>query len=191
MIRVKHRANSIQDLAQISSEHGVEIDIRANTTDLYISHDPFTPGCLLSDYLAAYKHELLILNIKEDGLEEAVMDLLSEFDIRQYFFLDQPFPSLRRNLLLDRSCAARVSEYELLPVGLKPISWIWLDSFNGNWDHLIPTIEFAEKNSIKTCLVSPELQGRQSKREIGDLKALLNDYDKQITAVCTKLIEEW
>ncbi len=191
MIKVKHRANSLQDLSQVSREHGVEVDIRASSTDLYIAHDPFSSGCLLRDYLAAYENELLILNVKEDGLEDAVVDLLTEFNVRQYFFLDQPFPSLLRNTILNRSCAVRVSEYERLPVGMQPISWIWLDSFTGNWAHLIQTIEYAEENSIKTCLVSPELQGREAEKEISELKALLEKHNKQITAVCTKLIENW
>jgi len=191
MIKIKHRVNSLIELSQTNIMHGVEIDIRANTTDLYISHDPFLPGCLLADYLADYKHRFLILNVKEDGLEDRVIHLLNEHKIQEYFFLDQPFPTFRKNQKLERSCAVRVSEYERLPIGLEALSWIWIDSFTGNWDHLVETMEFANLHSIKTCIVSPELQGREGAREILEIQRVLAKCKKNIDAVCTKFPEAW
>ena len=191
MIKIKHRVNSLDDLSQTNIMHGVEIDIRANTADLYISHDPFLPGCLLSEYLEVYKHRFLILNVKEDGLEDRIIQLLNKHKIEEYFFLDQPFPTLRKNQILERSCAVRVSEYERLPIGFQIPSWIWIDSFTGNWDHLVETMEFANLHSIKTCIVSPELQGRDDSSEILEIQRLLSKCGKSNDAVCTKLLEAW
>ena len=67
--------------------------------------------------------------------------------------------------------------------------WIWLDSFKNfnlgdiRWD------EFRQLN-FKICLVSPELQGRESS-EIILIKNFLKHNKILIDAVCTKTPELW
>lgn len=191
MLKIKHRINSTSDLILVDSAYGVEVDLRANSSEIYLSHEPFTPGELLRDFLLQYTHKFIILNVKEDGLEDKVVEILSTFGIKDYFFLDQPFPSLRKNNLIGRNCAIRVSEYEEIP-SLVPVSeWVWIDSFTGNWEHLQATLEFAADNKIRTCLVSPELQSRRNLSEINQIKERLEKLNLNVDAVCTKNPEVW
>ena len=60
-----HRVNKIKDLKKISSNFGVEIDIRANGSNLILNHEPFKPGDKLKSYLENYKHKTLVLNLKD------------------------------------------------------------------------------------------------------------------------------
>ncbi len=191
MLRISHRVNSVDKLLKVNSEYGIEVDIRANAGDIYLSHDPFIPGELLSDLLEKYSHKLIVLNVKEDGLEDRTIELLNQYNITEYFFLDQPFPTLRRNSLVGRNCAVRVSENELMPKGLESMTWIWIDSFSGDWNHLAETAKFAQEKSLKTCLVSPELQGREYKSEIDEINSLLKNQGIMVDAVCTKFPEDW
>lgn len=191
MLKISHRVNSVSQLATVDYSCGIEVDIRANSQDIYLAHDPFTDGELLSDLLENYAHQLIILNVKEDGLEERTIELLDEYSIKEYFFLDQPFPTLRKNSRIGRNCAVRVSENEPIPNQVENLSWIWIDSFTGDWSHLAETAQFARNMSLKTCLVSPELQGREYKAEIIEIKELLQKEGLMADAVCTKFPEEW
>lgn len=191
MLKIKHRVNSVSEMLLTDPSLGIEVDLRANNSEIYLSHDPFVPGELFKDLLSEFNHQFIILNVKEDGLEENVVKMLNSFGIEDYFFLDQPFPSLRKSILRGQSCAVRVSEFEpILTLETKP-NWIWIDSFTGNWNHLPTTIEFALENSIKTCLVSPELQGRKLKGETDEIQRILAKFDLSIDAVCTKEPEAW
>ena len=192
MILIKHRVNSINDLIGTEKIYGVEIDVRTFNNKLILSHDPFQNGCFLVDWLENFKHKFLIINVKEDGLEGEILDLLDRFKIRNFFFLDQPFPTIinlvKNNLFIS---ALRISEFENVNLYAfkDKLEWIWLDSFNNfnlediHWD------EFRRLN-FKICLVSPELQGRESS-EIILIKDFLMLNKILIDAVCTKKPELW
>jgi hypothetical protein len=191
MLKISHRVNSVAQLESVDCSNGIEVDIRASHDDIYLAHDPFIRGELLSDLLEKYAHKLIILNVKEDGLEDRAIELLGKYNVSEYFFLDQPFPTLQKNSRMGRNCAVRVSENEPLPYRLDSMSWIWIDSFTGNWNHLVETLDFARKTSLKTCLVSPELQGRENMAEINEIKELIQKAGLMADAVCTKFPEEW
>ena len=191
MLKVIHRVNTVAQLAKVDHSCGIEVDLRANADDIYLAHDPFTHGELLSNLLENYDHRLIILNVKEDGLEDRAIQLMEKYNIREYFFLDQPFPTLRKNSRIGRNCAVRVSESEPIPHQVEDMTWIWIDSFTGDWSHLVETADFARNKSLRTCLVSPELQGRQGTTEIIAIKELLQSAGLSTDAVCTKFPEEW
>ena len=69
MIIVKHRVNTINEIKKINKEFGVEIDLRSNKSRIYLHHDPFKKGEDFSKWLKFYNHKLLVLNVKEEGLE--------------------------------------------------------------------------------------------------------------------------
>ena len=73
MIIIKHRINTIEELKSIEKKFGVEIDIRTLGADLIVQHEPFIPGVKLTDWLRHFEHEFLIINLKEDGLEGALI----------------------------------------------------------------------------------------------------------------------
>ena len=188
-----HRVNTKIALQGTDLSLGVEIDLRSRLGSLILSHDPFVNGELFSDWLTCWRGQPLILNVKEDALEEAIIGALSEYDISDYFFLDQSFPSIRRVIGMGiTKVATRVSDFEDLSTALKSGSdWVWLDSFSGNWDYLPEAARMIVENGQRTCLVSPELQRVDSGSELTQLKELIFNHELQLTAVCTKKPESW
>ena len=188
-----HRINRKSALEQTSPDFGVEIDLRTYSDRLILSHDPFTSGELFEDWLSAWKGQPLILNVKEDSLEEAILEILNKHGVTDFFFLDQSYPSIRR--LIARGItkvATRVSDYEDLTTALKSGSdWVWLDSFSASWDYLIEATKAVEENGQKSCLVSPELQRKDPSDELSRLKLLIQENNLKLNAVCTKVPESW
>ena len=189
----EHRINQMNKLSAVSPDRGVEIDIRTANGNIVLAHDPFTSGELFSEWLKCWKGQSLILNVKEEGLEESILELLENYDVQDFFFLDQSYPSIRRLINLGISkLATRVSDFEDINTAIKSGSeWIWLDSFTGNWSYLPDALKLIKGMGHKTCLVSPELQRTDSEIELKELKELIKVNNLEITAVCTKHPESW
>ena len=134
----KHRVNKMRDLERLSPEFGAEIDLRLYFGELILQHDPFKAGELFSEWLKAWNGQSLILNVKECGIEEMVLQLLAEKGISDFFFLDQSYPIIRQMISNGNSkIATRVSDFEDIETASKSGSdWVWLDSFSGNWSYL-------------------------------------------------------
>ena len=133
-IFVSHRINSIKNLHNIHSDFGVEIDLRDYNNDIILAHDPFLKGDLFEDFLKAFKHSFLILNIKSEGIEFKILELLKKYHISNYFFLDCSFPVINKLInIKENKIAIRYSEYESLETILNfknKVEWIWIDNFN-------------------------------------------------------------
>ena len=193
MIIIKHRINKIKDLRKLNKKLGVEVDIRSNLGELIIHHDPFQKAILFEDWLIHYNHKLLILNVKEEGLEKEILKLMDKYEIKNFFFLDQSFPFLIKTALSgEKRTAVRFSEYESINTVLKltgMVSWVWVDYFN----HL-PLDEKNYRNlkdaGFNLCLVSPELQGYTKSKIIGVQEEIKNLKIK-LDAVCTKEPNLW
>jgi hypothetical protein len=193
MIIIRHRINSINELLNIDSDHGVEIDLRSLGQELILEHEPFKNGVKLSEWLRHYNHKYLIVNLKEDGLETKAIDILNDYGIQNFFFLDQSFPSLYKlSRITPEFCSARVSDFEPISsaLSLKP-GWLWFDSHSGDWEYLREAFLALENLNIKTCLVSPELQRVDSDIEIVNLKTIIKEMSINFDAVCTKLPHIW
>ncbi len=98
MISIAHRINSINQLKHIDTRFGVEIDLRSEGNDLVLHHDPFLSGVLFEEWLEYFEHQFLILNVKEEGLENEINCLLERHNIQEYFFLGQSFPSMIKTI---------------------------------------------------------------------------------------------
>jgi hypothetical protein len=164
-----HRINKIDELTQIDSIFGIELDLRDDhkSGKLILAHDPFIDGELFEEYLKYYDNNILILNIKSERVEIECLKLMEQFNIQNYFFLDSSFPMI--NLLNQKySCnkiASRFSEYECLEYteNIKDlVEWIWVDCFT---KLPLDEIIFNKIRNIgkKICIVSPELQGQTEK----------------------------
>jgi hypothetical protein len=194
MLIVQHRVNSSAALAATPTEFGVELDIRSDASGLYLAHDPFISGERFETFLDAYSHQLLVLNVKEEGLEDRVEEMLGQRGISSYFFLDQSLPFLiKRGLKGHVRQAARISEYEPLD-SVRKISnfceWAWVDCFNEpilDWDSMAEI----QSLGLKVCLVSPELHGAQRVHEAANLAQQVKASGLTIEAVCTKLPDVW
>jgi hypothetical protein len=191
---IAHRINTKKMLEKTSIDFGVEVDIRSDGKNLIIHHDPMTQGEYFKDWILAYNHGTLILNVKEEGLEDALVKLMDQHGIDDYFFLDQSFPFLRKTALLGESrCAVRVSEYENIETALSlsgMIDWVWVDCFN--------EFPLSYKDSqrlldagFKICFVSPELQGRSEISHISQFRDDIELLGIEGDAVCTKYPDLW
>lgn len=183
---IAHRINTVEELQKLPSEYGVELDLRDGLDGrIYIQHEPFIAGEDFEEYLKHYHHGTMILNIKSERIEFKVLELLKEYGIEKYFFLDSSFPMIK--LLSDQgeyNIALRFSELE----GLDTIEamqgrarWIWVDCFT----KMPLTVEIADKLhgwGYKICVVSPELEGQEEKLE--EYKDKLRKMN--LDAVCTK-----
>lgn len=190
MIKIAHRINTKEQLALIPKEFGIEIDLRYDVNDIILHHDPFVEGEYFENLLVNFNHRFLILNVKSEGIEERIIELLNKYKIENFFFLDLSLPYLIKymNKGLSR-IAVRFSEYEPIEFVMafkNKVEWVWIDCFNNlplnqsNYDLL--------KQNFKICLVSPELQGHDLNR-IEEFKIQLKDM--KIDAVCTKRPDLW
>lgn len=176
----------------LDKQNGAEIDLRLQNGRITLAHDPFTNGEEFETWISNYDHNILILNTKEDGLETQIIEILKRNNLKNYFFLDQPFPTQYRCLLENIPIAMRMSDLEPIDVlrYVKP-EWIWLDNFSGNWDNLFKSMSKLNQELPKVCLVSPELQNRIIEKEVAYIVELINQYKIEITAICTKFPEIW
>lgn len=190
MLFIRHRINTLEDLKTVPESMGIELDLRDQGGALILHHDPFSTGILFEDLLKAYRHAFIILNIKSEGIEEKVLELLAKYKIKHYFFLDVSFPALIKLWRAgEKNIAVRFSEYEPIEqcLALKDkVSWVWVDCFNE-----CPLDKQAFeilREHFKICLVSPELQKYPLDR-IVELKEQLKEIE--IDAVCTKEPSLW
>ncbi len=189
MLYIAHRINTRQQLADVPNEFGVELDLRDHGNDLILQHDPFQKGERFEEYLAEYRHGLMILNIKSERIEHRVLEMI-QGTVNDYFFLDSSYPMIRTLCQQGESkIAVRFSEYEPIESAMAlagDVQWAWIDCFtkmpltDETYDQL--------KANFKLCIVSPELQGR-SVETIADYAAALSPYP--VDAICTKRPDLW
>ncbi|MDA0323520.1 MAG: hypothetical protein O2923_12515 [Verrucomicrobia bacterium] len=158
---VVHRANTVAELEAVPPDYGAEIDIRVQGRELILHHEPYQTGERLSDYLDHYRHGLLVLNIKSDGIEDDVVEMVQQRGIARYFLLDVEFPYISRSSRRAKTDAAiRYSEDEDIATVKNFIGkaeWVWIDCVT----HLPLTATIVEDlKPFKTCLVCPERWGR-------------------------------
>jgi len=191
---ISHRRNTIEELKATPTEYGVEVDIRSDNGKLVIHHDPFAAGDDFEEWIKHYEHGTLILNVKEEGLEARLIDLMKQHGITDYFFLDQSFPFLIKwSKLGERHCAVRVSEFESIETALTlagKIDWVWVDCFT-KFPLSGEDAKRLQDAGFKLCLVSPELQGRPAETAIPELAKLLAEREITADAICTKKPEIW
>ena len=123
---IAHRKNTSAELDATPEGFGIEMDLRTHNSHLTIHHDPLMPveKCeRFEEWLLVFKRKprgTLILNVKEAGLEDSILDLMDKYNISDFFFLDQPAPYLIWSALVDEAkmarmkkrIAVRVSQYE-------------------------------------------------------------------------------
>lgn len=178
-----HRINTIEELKHIDSEDGVEIDVRSNKGIPYLSHYIDEDGILFEEWLKHYELKgTLVINVKEEGLEAIIIDLLNKYNITNYMFLDEPFWYLlnsSRNLN-NKNFAIRVSKFESVETALKSrelSDWVWYDYFD---DYInIDDIHKLNEVGFKVIMPSPELVNSTK-----DYEHILKENNITIWAIC-------
>jgi hypothetical protein len=192
MIIIKHRINTINDIKNTDTSLGAEIDLRSCNGKIYLSHDPFKSGTEFSKWLKFFKHKFIVLNVKEEGLEEKIIKILKKNKIKNFFFHDQTFSTMLKNMKKTK-VSIRYSEYEKLKKTnylFKFIKWIWIDHFT-KFDLNKKFYLYLKKKKVKICIVSPELVNQKSYNKILKLKNFLKKNNLKIDAICTKYPEKW
>ena len=114
-IPIIHRINTLDDLETIPFNYGVEIDIRYENNDLYLSHDPIndlSDKCRLVDFLSEFNHKFIVANIKDSGVETLVIETIKR-KTENFFLLDFEIPFLfNKNENIKNFLSARYSNFE-------------------------------------------------------------------------------
>lgn len=190
---IKHRINTIEQLKKTHTKYGVEVDIRTFGNELVISHDPFSFDISFNEWISFYAHGTLILNVKEDGLEDRLLNEMQKHKIENFFILDQAFPYLIKTIKSgEKRCAIRFSEYESINTVLSIkgfADWVWVDFFT-KFPLDKYSFDLLKDNNFKLCIVSPELQGYGEKTVL-NLKNFIKNNNFKFDAVCTKHVEIW
>ena len=191
---IAHRINTINELKQIPSNMGVELDLRDRGDRIIIQHDPFVGGEDFEEYLTNYHHGTLILNIKSERIEFRVLELIKKYDIKRYFFLDSSFPMIKSMINSgEKNIALRFSEYEGIDTIINlagQVNWVWVDCFNK-----LPisgeSYKIIKDCGYKLCFVSPELQSQGDRLE--KYKESISMEGIKFDAICTKFynVQRW
>jgi hypothetical protein len=189
---VIHRINKIQELKNIPPNYGCEIDIRTNGNKLILNHEPFIGGDSFCDYLDEYRHGLLVLNIKEAGIEQKVLEEVRKRNITNFFLLDVEFPFIyRASRQGERAIAIRYSEDEPIELVNKyknKVDWVWIDT---NTKLPLDMNTIVQLKGFETCLVCPERWGRP--KDIIPYRNIMKQFGFEPTAVMTSLsgVKNW
>lgn len=168
---------------------GTETDIRDFKGELVISHDIANENCIsLKKFFEIYKsfnkNLSLALNIKADGLQSKLKELIKRYDIEDYFVFDMSTPDKILYLKHDLVTFTRQSEYEIAPICYDKASGVWMDEFHEHWiDKTALQRHFS--NGKKVCIVSPELHKREYKKEWDDYKHIEKELKSNDIMICT------
>lgn len=173
---------------------GTETDIRDYKDKLVISHDIADEKCIsvkeMFEIYNKYDNTLpLALNIKADGLQIKLKELLEEYKITNYFVFDMSVPDGLEYLKQNIKAFTRESEYEKIPSFYYEAYGIWLDEFQRHWITK-EVIEKHIKNNKQICIVSPDLHKREYKKEWQHYKDIEKELGENNLMICTDFPEE-
>ena len=142
---------------------GFETDFRDFGGRILISHNPpigneFTADELFRLYAESGNKSTLALNIKADGLQDMMLELLKKYRIENYFLFDMSvcdtIPYIERKMKI----ASRSSEFEPFLPFYKDSEVVWVDYFDGR-TNIIEELRKYIADGKRPCIVSPELHG--------------------------------
>lgn len=171
------------DSCLLAKKHdfGVELDVRSNFGNLYLSHDQDKSRTtnLFSEVMNL--RVPIAINLKEDGLLKRISKMSNLMKVPGTFVFDGSLPEMVQARKMGISHALRISEYE------EKLPWdpdfVWLDSFESDWWVNSESIfdMFAKQNVV---VVSPELHGRESGEVWHYLKSITKSKNLKI-GICT------
>ncbi|RAX51654.1 hypothetical protein [Helicobacter sp. 11-8110] len=189
-----HRQNNLEFPIE---NYGIEIDLRYNG-NLVLNHDLLEKNSLyplFEEKIQFMTNIPIICNIKESGLEEKVIELLS--DHFEYYFLDSQIPDILR---LSKNgyqgkFIIRISDVEFYNerlMGVAKPKYVWVDysQFSNfdiqNYQEFIYSIK-PKLGQVEPILVSPELYDLSYIEFIEPIQSIL----PKGFSVCTKKPELW
>lgn len=173
---------------------GTETDIRDYQGELVISHDIADESCIsVEEFFKLYncydKKPPLALNIKADGLQYKLKQLLKKYEITNYFVFDMSVPDGLQYLKEGLNSFTRESEYEKEASFYNEASGVWLDEFYGHWINK-SVIEKHLHHNKTICIVSPDLHKREYENEWLHYKNIEKELGTNELIICTDHVEE-
>lgn len=176
---ISHRINRLESAADFPADaDGIEFDVRDCGEKLLVQHDAFqTTGQPFEEFLVhCPPNKFYIVNIKAEGIEQRVLGLLEQHNITNFFLLDCSVPAMMKLARAGcRHLAVRFSEVESIETVAAMrnyVDWVWIDVFS-RLPLTKEIMELLRQWNLRTCLVSPELQGQPDR---------ITDYIEQMTA---------
>ena len=175
MIIIHHRVNNLTDISSITSDQGIEVDVRYHKNNLILNHDPFNhhlqKNTILTDLLKNWTQKgPIVLNLKSEGIENDCIEEMKKYNIKNWFFLDMSMPYFvkysekayyeRNEYFTPENLAVRFSDREPIEYALSfqnKVKWVWIDYFK-NFPLNYKNYQLLKSMNFKICLVSPEIQ---------------------------------
>ena len=165
--------------------YGTETDVRDCAGKLVISHDmPRGTEMLFEEVLQIMdgRNLPLAINIKADGLGEAIFALLKEYNHTNAFTFDMSIPDMVVQLRLGLPVFTGYSDILPSPVLLEKSRGVWLDCFNSDWYDASLVDNLIGKGKT-VCAVSADLHKRNVSAQWNTLKKCKSDPDHLL--LCT------
>jgi hypothetical protein len=172
----------------LKSGFGIETDFRDFNGEIVISHDiPNQSSMTLKKFLEivdSYPNQTLALNIKSDGLQHLLEEVM--LDKKQAFVFDMSIPDTLGYMKNSITFYSRFSDLEPTPGLLSDAKGVWFDCFLSNELNVKALEDFLIK-SKKVVLVSPELHGYEYQEYWKRLKNYIEDNPKYLSnlSICT------
>lgn len=146
---------------------GIESDIRDLDGKLVISHNPADSTCPLAEDVFKLMRDnqdkyCFAINIKADGLNEILEELLAKYRIDNYFTFDMSVPQMLEYREKGIRYYTRQSEYEKEPVLYKESAGVWVDAFEDDKWITEELIQKHMENGKIVCIVSPDLHKKNN-----------------------------
>ena len=186
---VPDEKNSLVALTRaVENGFGFESDVRDYRGRLVISHDIADENSpALEDVLkllaAAGDEFCFAINIKADGLTNALKSSLEKYSLANFFVFDMSVPQMLWYRDAGLKFFTRQSEYEQVPVLYEDAAGVWLDMFTRDDWFAASLIENHLSHAKTVCVVSSELHGREPQK----LWARLKTVDSPNLYLCTDL----
>lgn len=148
----------------LAAGFGLELDVRDQNGRLVVSHDPpvgdtLDFATLLESFDRHGRPGPLAINVKADGLQALLAEMLKPLAPMEFFVFDMSVPDTLGYLSAGLPVFTRQSEYEPQPVFLDRAAGVWLDCFEGEWFDAAVIRGHAQAGRA-VAVVSPELHKR-------------------------------
>ena len=158
---VKEKNSFIALERAVNGGFGFETDFRDCGGKILISHNPPKGDEITAEEVFKMYHEAgsnapLALDIKADGLQDMMKELLDKYDITNYFMVDMSVCDTVVCVDKKLKIASRSSEFEPVLPFYENSEVVWIDYFDGRIDIIDEMRKYLADGKIP-CVVSPDL----------------------------------
>lgn len=174
------------------NEMGTETDFRDLNGMLKVSHNMAeveSPDA--EEFFSLYRgtKHTLALNIKADGIQVPLKQLVDKYNIDNYFCFDMSIPDTLGYIENKLNFFTRESEYEPISAFYELASGVWLDGFISDDWITEEKISKYLSDGKRVCIVSPDLHAREYENKWREYKNMDVIQSNQVI-LCTDYPQE-